>query len=169
MPSGSKPGENHGGGRKRQPLTLKQSYTPPDERKQREQAEESMKLLADIEVSPPDYLDDLAKQTWLRLIPEIKKLPLKYIDQSTLEQFCSFYSTYVQANQILKANGVLTPDGNRKNPAFQIMKDSAQSMRQCGSELGFNFSSRMSMLIPKEDKTKDNNPFSSGLFGDINA
>ncbi|MCO7126628.1 phage terminase small subunit P27 family [Sporolactobacillus shoreicorticis] len=170
MASGSRPGEgNRGGGRKLKPLSIK-NYTPPAERKQREQAEESMKKLADIEIDPPDYLDDIAKQVWLRILPEVKKLPLKFLDQSTFEQFCTFYSIYIQSSNDIKLNGIKSSDGNRKNASYQIMSDAAKNMRQCGSELGFNFSSRMAMLISKNDENKDDdNPFADGTLGEINV
>jgi P27 family predicted phage terminase small subunit len=171
MPSGSRPGEgNRGGGRKLKPLSLK-DYTPPEERKQREQAEESMKALSNMDINPPEYLDNIAKQVWMRILPEIKKLPLKLLDQSTFEQFCTFNSIYIQASNDIKETGIKSSDGNRKNPSYQIMSDAAKNMRQCGSELGFNFSSRMAMLIPKNDdeKKNDDNPLAGKVFGDIHA
>jgi P27 family predicted phage terminase small subunit len=170
MPRGAKKGSNNNGGRKLMPLKNKQ-YTPPEQRKKREKAEKSMEDLKTVRVTPPDYLDDVARKEWMRLIPEIKKLPLKFVDQSLLEQFCVFYSTYVKAHQDILDNGIVVEGarGLQKNPAYPIMSDAARSMRQCGMDLGFTFNSRMQMLIPKGNKKPEDNPFSSGMFGDINA
>lgn len=151
-------------GRKLKLISGVDGHVSNEDKEKREQAENAMSDFIEIDEKPPVYLDTLAKKTYKKLAPQLKKLPIKQLDQGMLEQYCQFYSIYVQAVKDIKKTGIKTADGNHKNPAFSVMNDSAASMRRCAGELGLTVDSRLRLLIPKEDDQEDDffSKFGSG-------
>ncbi|GGL55851.1 phage terminase small subunit P27 family [Sporolactobacillus putidus] len=144
-------GSNNGGGRKLKAINGLNSHISNAEKAQREKAEKEMDKFPELSDKPPAYLDSLAKRVWKELAPQIKKLPIKDLDSGIFEQYCNFYQHYVDAEKDIKKNGFKTEDGSKLSPSFRVMKDSADSMRKCASELGLTVDSRLRLLIPNKD------------------
>lgn len=156
-------GSNNGGGRKLKAIDGLNSHISKDEKAMRERAEKEMNKFPELSDKPPAYLDSLAKRVWKELAPQIKKLPIKNLDSGIFEQYCNFYQHYVDAEKDIKKNGFKTEDGNRMSPSFRVMKDSADGMRKCASQLGLTVDSRLRLLIPNDDNEKKESLFD--VFG----
>src|SRR5690242_20048007 len=53
-----------------------------------------------IPPEPPDYLDDIARAEWERVVPELARLELlKPVDGSALAAYCEMVSVFVRATK----------------------------------------------------------------------
>jgi P27 family predicted phage terminase small subunit len=118
-------------------------------------------------ISPdcPDWLDDFAKEEWKRLAPELERLGLlAQVDMAAFAAYCSNYSTWRQADEIIKESGLVVKtfttdnDGNvlletiKKHPAVAIRSDAFEKMKAFLIEFGFTPASRSRVHIPEEEK-----------------
>ena len=96
----------------------------------------------------PTYLesDEIAKEEWNRIVPELNKLGLlTSVDKATLELYCTQYSIYRQALEKLDQEGLLTKNirnGDKANPAAAIAREAAKIIKSVAVEFGFTPSSR---------------------------
>lgn len=102
---------------------------------------------------PPEWLSAEALAEWGRLVPELDRLGLlAKVDRAALVVYCESWAAYVASAQALEEHGPLVPgrEGSVvKNPAAQMMRDSAQTMLQYGARFGFTPSDRMKLSVPK--------------------
>lgn len=119
-------------------------------------------------VSPdcPDWLDDFSREEWNRLAPELERLGLlAQVDMAAFAAYCSNYSAWRQADEIIKESGLVVKtfttdkDGNvllgtiKKHPAVAIRSDAFEKMKAFLIEFGFTPASRSRVHIPeREDK-----------------
>lgn len=54
--------------------------------------------LPELQKTPPAHLDKVAKAEYRRIISSIGKLPLRNLDRSELELYCTWYSIYKDAS-----------------------------------------------------------------------
>ena len=105
----------------------------------------------------PDYLktDDIAYNEWNRLIPELYKLGLlTKIDQIVLEIYCSQYSVYRQAMEVINEDGLITNNirhGDKANPAAQVAREAAKIIKAIAVEFGLTPSSRCRISLPGQN------------------
>lgn len=101
-------------------------------------------------IAPP-HLSDEAKREWGYLVPRLDEIGmLSKIDRTALEIYCESVSTWRAATAILHEGGVLIRgDKGRivKNPAAQIARDAATTVRLIGSEFGLTPASRERMAL----------------------
>lgn len=104
--------------------------------------------LPELQKTPPAHLEPIAKQEYRRIVGSIGKLPLRNLDRTELEAYCTWYATYrhiVEAmNQAQKTDDYLkyVPDLNKATAAIKGL----------ASDLGLNVNSRMAMNMPKEQE-----------------
>lgn len=127
-----------------------------------------------LSVYPPDYLGNLAKICWRKIVPFLEETErVQRIDTSLVEQYCSCYEIYRIAYEDVKENGiqmklyrslqsntgeVIDKDfvGCRKNPAVSTMNDALKQLKAIGSELGLSPKAReelMQIASQKEEKS----------------
>lgn len=120
------------------------------------------------EVAPPDWLGHRALEIWMRLAPDLKaKGVLTPWDVDSFASFCAAVVVNQDALRNIEDNGtsVTTPvreltDGTiiyelRKNPAWQIARESTAIMVTMGGRFGLNPSDRTQLTMkPDEDTGK---------------
>jgi P27 family predicted phage terminase small subunit len=109
----------------------------------------------------PDYLkdDEYAFNEWNRITPELYKLGLlTVVDHIALELYCSQYSIYRQALEIIDSDGLITTNirnGDKANPATTMARESAKIIKSLCAEFGLTQSSRGRISLPggKEEES----------------
>lgn len=101
-------------------LNSNKNYTK-EEIIEKERQEAELDKFSKISSEPPEFLDEIAKEEYRRIIPHMQELPISTLDQAQIAQYCSFYSDFVQASELItKTGGVVieTEKGSKVNPAF---------------------------------------------------
>lgn len=114
-----------------------------------------------VEVVPPRPLDSRAQSIWDRLAPDlIKKGVLTAWDVDSFATFCTMVVINQDATRDVELNGTScttlvreTPDGTciydlRKNPAWQVARESATLIVTLGGRFGLNPSDRSQLSLP---------------------
>jgi P27 family predicted phage terminase small subunit len=112
-------------------------------------------------VSAPEWLDDEALEVWNRLAPDLKrKGVLTAWDVDAFAQLCSVVVVARKAQEDLAKNGATCTtvvrelsDGTllyalRKNPAWQVARESVGLLVTLGGRFGLNPSDRASLTMP---------------------
>lgn len=114
------------------------------------------------DVEAPDWLDEMAKQMWETVCPELcQKKVLAVTDLHNLEAFCMAYSRWRQAEREVALNGLVVvgaTGGPIKNPACTVVNESLKQMSMYGASLGLDPSSR-GRLSPSGPGAGSSNPF----------
>ena len=104
-------------------------------------------------IDAPDWLDDLARDTWNWYCPLlVKQKILSEADLHNLEAFCSSYSRWRQAELDIKTNGIILYDLQMKpykNPANTVIAEALKQLSVYGGSLGLDPSSRQKIVAPK--------------------
>lgn len=102
--------------------------------------------LPSVIVEPPDFLDDIAREAWVRLTkPLVEKGAFTVLDHDALAQYCASYSRWRRAEAALEAEGSDTYETHgkmgkmiRARPEVGIVSEQVRLMRTIGSEFGFS-------------------------------
>lgn len=107
----------------------------------------------------PDWLTGRAASAWRELVPELARIGLlTVVDGHALAVYCEAWATYVEASERVRREGVLVESyrgGMAKNPAAQIMRDSADLMLKVGSQFGLSPATRARLTIPDDGSDQD--------------
>lgn len=101
----------------------------------------------------PLVLDDLAREEWDRLAPELVKLGiLSGIDRLQLATYCQAYSRWVKAEDALAEDGyVLFGSGEKggayQNPMLAVANKAMEQMLKIAAEFGMTPSSRTKIKV----------------------
>lgn len=108
------------------------------------------------EPTMPKWLKGRAAAAWKEIVPELARIGLlTVVDGHALAVYCEAWATYVQASEIVRAEGILVDSyrgGKAKNPAAQIMRDSADLMMKVGGQYGLTPATRTRLQVPGDDK-----------------
>lgn len=128
-----------------------------------------------VEVAPPEWLDSRAVEIWGRLAPDLEaKGVLTAWDVDAFAQLCSTIIVAQDALQDIAENGTNCKtivrelsDGTliydlRKNPAWQIARESMGLMVSLGGRFGLNPSDRSQLTMKSKD---DNGKGADRLLG----
>ncbi|MCE5153275.1 phage terminase small subunit P27 family [Staphylococcus hyicus] len=140
-------------------LNSNKNYTK-EEIIEKERQEAELSKFSKIDVNPPEFLDDIAKEEYKRIIPHMQELPISKLDTGQIAQYCSFYSDFVKASVILEQEDLMIVDdkGNQKvNPAFNVKEKAGIRMQQTANTLGLTIDSRLRIIVPEEKE--DDDPF----------
>lgn len=100
----------------------------------------------------PEWLDDIAREEWARIVPELVKLRLAVgADTGLLASYCSNYSIWRGATERVQKEGqtVLNARGEiRAHPCVRIAQNAAVEMRKLASEFGFSPAARGKIETP---------------------
>lgn len=104
-----------------------------------------------ITPTPPRWLGKEARAEWKRITPELERTGLlSQLDRAALITYCEAWQTLVEAQEEIHERGVLVQGyrgGVVKNPALQVARDSAQTIRGFCSEFGLTPSSRSRLVV----------------------
>jgi P27 family predicted phage terminase small subunit len=104
----------------------------------------------------PSWLKGRARAAWKEMVPELARIGLlTIVDGHALAVYCEAWATYVEASEIVRAEGILIESyrgGKAKNPAAQIMRDSADLMMKVGGQYGLTPATRARLQVPDDGK-----------------
>lgn len=124
--------------------------------KQQQEAKFNAEVLASdgyklLQISPPNRLSGVAKAEWKRIVPDLKNLPVRAVDRAMVEQYCFWYSQFIDLSEQVDS----TDDLDKKITLLNTLDKVSKNVRNAASEIGLTVDSRMRMNIPKkEDKPK---------------
>lgn len=109
--------------------------------------------LPELQKTPPAHLDKVAKAEYRRIIGSIGKLPLRNLDRSELELYCTWYSIYKDASvQLNKEQSKKRKNIAKINNAIKTIDKATRAIKGLASDLGLNVNSRLQMNMPQTDK-----------------
>ena len=123
-------------------------------------------------ISPlcPEWLGDIAKQEWQRVVPELERLGLlTCVDGAALEGYCDAYGKWVELTQFLKKfekQGYMfkTPSGYMQQmPQVSMAQRYLSIVKSFCTEFGLTPSSRARMTLPGQ--SEDDDPMEALLAG----
>lgn len=107
--------------------------------------------LPELQKTPPRHLDPTAKNEYKRIINSMGKLPLRNLDRSELELYCTWYSIYKKTVSELHKE----KDMDKATALISTIDKATRNIKGLASDLGLNVNSRMQMNMP--DKNNDDN------------
>lgn len=137
---------------------LNDTSTRPEQRQQTADLIKMNEQNNDLSLTPPNYLDDFAKELYEVLAQYLVKN--KYVnesDETTLVAFCLNCSMMKQASESIKNDGLVYYDsrGNlKRNPSASIINDVSSKIQSLGGSLGFNPNARIALQTLIKDDTK---------------
>lgn len=115
-------------------------------------------------LDPPDFLDDVAKAEWRRVLPILERAELvNGLDRAMLTKYAAAWSIYCRA--VEATNGALivkTAQGQvYRNPAIVILKAAAADMFMAAARLGLSpvDRQRLKQAAPKKGPQTAVDPF----------
>lgn len=135
------------------------------ELEERTQAEDAISALTPISLSPPDWLDDIAKKEYKRIVPLLKELPVASLDYSLVNSYCMAYSDLVRASERLKKEDdiIETAHGTKLNQNHVIRREAFKIINSVAPKLGMTIDSRLKIFVPKKEEKKNT---LKEMFGD---
>lgn len=104
----------------------------------------------------PAWLSAEAKRVWRSLVPEMHRKGLMTTwDREAFAVFCEAVVHHRKACEMVDSSAILVRGGQGnfvKNPALQIVRDSAQTIRSFAQEFGLTPSARSGIEMPKTEE-----------------
>jgi P27 family predicted phage terminase small subunit len=161
--------------RKAQPVNVVEfngrKHLTKDEIERRRAAEGRIKPKSN-RIRPPDWLSDLAKDEFKRIIKEMKDLDvITNVDVDALAIYCDAYATYMECTRIIENEGFQIEHVNKAgasnmvpHPLLAKKRQFAEQMKSMATEIGLTPSSRARIALPQEKK-KDKSSFDERFGG----
>lgn len=115
--------------------------------------------LAELQLTAPKHLGEIAKAEYARIIEDLKSLPVRDLDRAILESYCTWYGIYIEASEKVSEIGVSVYDDNKgmwiQNPLVVTLEKATNNIKSCAAQLGLTVDSRMKMYMPKTEEKKD--------------
>lgn len=116
-------------------------------------------------IEPPEELAPDVAAVWRTTVRELSAMGLAYSsDADTLRCFCEAVATHRKACAVLAKSPILVKGihGNMvRNPALQIQRDAAATIRNFAQEFGLTPSARSTIRRQEAGASREDNPFSS--------
>ena len=132
------------------------NYTT-EEKEARAASEQAISELTPISLTPPDWLDDIAKEEYKRIVPLLKELPVASLDYSLVNSYCMAYSDMVRASERLKEEEdiIETAHGTKLNQNHVIRREAFKVINSVAPKLGMTIDSRLKIFTPKKEEKSD--------------
>ena len=109
---------------------------------------------------PPAWLDDEAKAEWERVLPDLEQMGLlSPADRPALAAYCTAWSRWVEAEQMVKKFGPIVKSPEKgfpmKSPYLTIADQALETMRKLMVEFGLTPSSRSRIRVPGAKQAGD--------------
>lgn len=146
-------------GRKMKLVENNKKHLTNEEKKVRETAQrKASDGLTELQVTPPNHFNNVAKVEYRRIIHDLKNLPLRNLDRAVLESYCTWYAIYKEVSKKLDETGYVVFDEEKgwiPNPLILTLEKATSQIRTSAAQLGLTVDSRMKMFVPKtEEKSK---------------
>jgi P27 family predicted phage terminase small subunit len=148
----------------RQPVSVENNkkHLTIAEKQRRENNEQAVKPKRKGKIVCPDYLDDIAKAEFNRIVKEFKDLDIiTSIDSTSLAICCDAYSKWKQATEFVNRTGLLKVKENRygdksieNNPAIKDALRYGELYRKMTIECGLTPNARL-RLAAKETSVSE--------------
>lgn len=140
----------------RKRLSMCTKHMTKKEKIDKQQAEKRLKVARD-QLKPPDFLPDIAKEEFCRLVQEAAGADfLDNLDLSILAIYADNWAKYIRASEAIQREGLTyeTDKGNIfPSPYVNIADKAAAMIMRCSSKLGLATTDRLKLIIPdKEEK-----------------
>lgn len=111
---------------------------------------------------PPDFLDEMAKAEWSRIVPELEQLGImSNIDIALVASYCTSVSELAEASIQIEANGYVyeaTSDKGhtvqRKSPWIEVRNKAIMNIVKTSCEMGMTPASRSKVIASKQPEKK---------------
>ncbi|MBB1069198.1 phage terminase small subunit P27 family [Limosilactobacillus sp. RRLNB_1_1] len=108
--------------------------------------------LPELQKTPPAHLDKVAKAEYRRIINSLGTLPLRNLDRSELELYCTWYSIYKDASLGLnKENSKKRKSMVKVEAHIKTIDKATRNIKGLASDLGLTVNSRLQMNMPKNE------------------
>jgi P27 family predicted phage terminase small subunit len=111
----------------------------------------------------PAEIGDEVAEVWHRVVGELTAMGIAYAaDADALRCFCEAVVVHRKASFLLARSPVLvkgTLGGMVRNPAIQVQRDAATTIRQFAAEFGLTPSSRSTIHAQETGTSEADNPF----------
>ena len=102
----------------------------------------------------PDWLDDIAKEEWARLVPALAQIGLAHdVDVALLSSYCKSYSQWRKMVETVSTEGAVLINAKGtayRNPADIVAEHAAAEMRRIAQEFGFSPAARCRVKNTKQ-------------------
>jgi P27 family predicted phage terminase small subunit len=148
-------------GRKPKPTALKALEGNPGKRKLAPEAEPQF---APGDLTPPDWLDERAKEEWARVAPALHATRLlSEVDRTMLAAYCNAISRWRKAEDIVSQSASMvfkTPTGYvQQIPHVGIASRYLEQATKLAAEFGFTPAARARLHVQPADKPSDDDKF----------
>lgn len=136
------------------------------EKEERLKSEEQLENFTPISLTPPDWMDDIAKEEYQRIVPLLKELPIAAVDLGLVTSYCISYSDLVRASEALKEEEdiIKTANGTKMNQYHTIRRNAMDKINSIAPKLGMTIDSRLKIVVPKKEEKND--PFKELMNSD---
>lgn len=135
------------------------------QQEEKKKAEEAVNGLTKLSPVPPDWLDDTAKEEYLRIYPLLEELPTTAsLDLALISAYCQSFSDYVNATKRMNSGEPIieTDRGTKLNQNHAIKRDSLSQLNAIAPKIGLSVDARLKIFTPKQEKESDD-PFEAML------
>lgn len=131
------------------------------QQEEKKKAEEAVNGLTKLSPVPPDWLDDTAKEEYLRIYPLLEELPTTAsLDLALISAYCQSFSDYVNATKRMNNSEPIieTDRGTKLNQNHAIKRDSLSQLNSIAPKIGLSVDARLKIFTPKPEKVSED-PF----------
>ena len=141
-------------GRPRRPASISKQKMGKEERLRSQMDEEKIKVGRE-ELTAPEWLDDEAKEEFLRVVEETGEINLlDNLDLSVLAIYCNAYSCYRQLTELIRQKGFR--HGGASDSDISKQEKYVKQILQCSAKLGLATTDRLKLIVPAPEETKKN-------------
>lgn len=153
-------------GKSRKTLDQRKGKLTVLEREKRKASEEKANSLQKIDLDPPYWLDDKAKEEYKRIVPLLSELPIASLDLALVSAYCQAFSDYVNATIRMNEGDAIveTERGTKLNQNHAIKRDALAQINSIAPKIGLSIDARLKIFTPKEDK-KETDEFEEMING----
>ena len=113
-------------------------------------------------LKPPTWLPAEAKKVWRRFEPKVRQT-VASLDEALLASFCTTYTQFIEANQILARDGLVIKSakhgGLAKNPACTVLNQSRAALIRIAGELGLTPAGRERLDLEVAPRSEEQERF----------
>lgn len=110
-------------------------------------------------IDPPPHLTGEAFAEWCRVAPPLFDIGvLTPIDRTYLALYCESVGVYHDAMRVVEREGITVTGANGgivKNPAYQVARDSSDTMLKYGGRFGLSPADRARLQLPDAEAVSD--------------
>lgn len=133
----------------------------------KQEQEQRMSDLQKLQIEPPEWLDETAKEEYVRIYPLLQELPIADLDLALVSTYCQTFSNYINATKRLAKESAIveTKQGTKLNQNYTLQRDSLTALNSIAPKLGLSVDSRLKIFAPKEKTVDKKDPFGDMLNG----